>query len=64
MKIAIALGSVVQHDTDFNPNPNPSIFLSLFRAVNFHALSVSLMPGHCFSRSHAKHVKSPASKLS
>ena len=32
----------------------------LYRAVNSHALSVSLMPGHYFSRSHAKHVKSPA----
>ena len=29
------------------------------RAVNSHALSVSFTPGHFFSRSHAKHVKSP-----
>ena len=30
------------------------------RAVNLHALSVSLTPGHYFSCSHAKHVKSLA----
>ena len=31
----------------------------LLRAVNSHALSVSLTPGHYFSHSHAKHAKSP-----
>ena len=30
------------------------------RAVNSHTLSVSLTPGHYFSRSYAKHVKSPS----
>ena len=34
--------------------------LKLHRAVNSHALSASLRPGHYFSLSHAKHVKSPA----
>ena len=35
-------------------------FESISRAVNSHALSVSLTHGHYFSRSHARHLKSPA----